>query len=83
MRVHIKYFASVREAMGVAGEVVDTTAATAGGLRSELMARPGAGAQALQEGRAVRMALNQSMCDAGASLSEGCELAFFPPVTGG
>jgi molybdopterin synthase sulfur carrier subunit len=29
------------------------------------------------------MALNQDLCDASAALSEGCEVAFFPPVTGG
>ena len=33
--------------------------------------------------RAVRMALNQTMCADSAALSEGCEVAFFPPVTGG
>ena len=33
--------------------------------------------------RAVRMALNQDLCEETAALSEGCEVAFFPPVTGG
>jgi molybdopterin synthase sulfur carrier subunit len=32
---------------------------------------------------AVRMALDQVMADDGAALREGCEIAFFPPVTGG
>lgn len=83
MLVHIKYFASVRESMGQAGESVNTGCLTAGALRAELQARGESAAVALDEGRAVRMALNKVMCDAGALLSEGCELAFFPPVTGG
>jgi molybdopterin synthase sulfur carrier subunit len=29
------------------------------------------------------MALNQVMSDESAALLEGCEVAFFPPVTGG
>ena len=35
------------------------------------------------QGRAVRTALDQVLCDPSARLHEGCELAFFPPVTGG
>jgi molybdopterin synthase sulfur carrier subunit len=31
----------------------------------------------------VRMACNQTMAEESTLLSEGCELAFFPPVTGG
>lgn len=83
MRVHIKYFASVREAMGVASETIDTACLTAGGLRMELRGRGAPSAEALAEGRAVRMALDRVMCQADAALTEGCELAFFPPVTGG
>jgi molybdopterin synthase sulfur carrier subunit len=37
----------------------------------------------LSRGRLVRMALNQVMSDESAALAEGCEVAFFPPVTGG
>jgi molybdopterin synthase sulfur carrier subunit len=29
------------------------------------------------------MALNQDLCDESAALTDGCEVAFFPPVTGG
>nr|WP_315466046.1 molybdopterin converting factor subunit 1 [uncultured Rhodoferax sp.] len=83
MRVTIRYFASMREAMGTSSEVLDTQALTLGGLRSELLARGGAGAQALGSNRSVRMALNQVMSGPDATLTEGCEVAFFPPVTGG
>jgi molybdopterin synthase sulfur carrier subunit len=83
MKVTVKYFASIRERIGAGSESLDTTAATLGALRDELIARGGAHAESLARGRAVRMALNQVMSEEGAPLSEGCEVAFFPPVTGG
>ncbi len=83
MKVSIKYFASVREAIGQGSEVLDTTATTLGALRDELLARGPAYANGLARGRAVRMALDQVMSDESAPLTEGCEVAFFPPVTGG
>ncbi len=81
--VHIKYFASIREAIGHSTEVLDTEAATLGGLRAELIARGGVYAEVLAPGRAVRMALNQVMAGEGAALPSQAEVAFFPPVTGG
>ena len=38
---------------------------------------------ALARGRALRAALNQTLCEESAVLKDGDELAFFPPVTGG
>ncbi len=83
MKVTVRYFASMREAMGTSSEVLDTQAATLGDLRAELLARGGAGAEALDTNRAVRMALHQVMSGPEAALTPGCEVAFFPPVTGG
>jgi molybdopterin synthase sulfur carrier subunit len=83
MKIKVKYFAAIRENLGVGGEQFDTTATTLGALRDELIARGGAHAQALARGRAVRVALDQVMSEETAALSEGCEVAFFPPVTGG
>ena len=83
MKVSIKYFASIRESVGLGHERVDTAASTLKGLRDELIARGGAHAQSLARGRSVRMALNQVMSEESAPLVEGCEVAFFPPVTGG
>lgn len=82
-QVNLKYFASIREAIGQGSESFVTQAATLQGLRDELIARGGAYADVLAHGRAVRMALNQDLCDESAALSDGCEVAFFPPVTGG
>jgi molybdopterin synthase sulfur carrier subunit len=83
MKITVKYFASIREAIGRGSEVMDTAATTLGGLRDELIARGPAYADSLARGKAVRMALDQVMVDESAGLGEGAEVAFFPPVTGG
>jgi molybdopterin synthase sulfur carrier subunit len=83
MKVQIKYFASVREAMGTGTETLETSASTLAALRDELAGRGGAGGLALARNRTVRMALDQVMCDETAVLHDGCEIAIFPPVTGG
>ncbi|CAN5391608.1 molybdopterin converting factor subunit 1 [soil metagenome] len=82
MKISVRYFASVREALG-GGDIVDTQAATLAELRDELIARDEAHAMALARGKAVRMALDQVMRAESAPLREGSEVAFFPPVTGG
>ncbi len=83
MKIHLRYFASVREALGTPTETLDTQAATLGALRDELIARGGPHAVVLGRGKAVRMALDQVMRGEDAALREGAEVAFFPPVTGG
>jgi len=83
MKISIKYFASIREAVGVSMEVRHTHAQTLGVLRDELLSLGGAYSQSLARGRAVRVALNQVMADESALLVDGAEVAFFPPVTGG
>lgn len=83
MNITVRYFASIREAMGTSSESLTTTATTVGALREELMARSEAAANALAHGKAVRMALNQETCQGDAALKAGDEVAFFPPVTGG
>ena len=81
--IQVRYFASIREAIGQGSEAVETSATTLGALRDELIARGGAYATSLARGKAVRMALNQTLSDESAALAEGAEVAFFPPVTGG
>ena len=82
-RVSIKYFASVREALGSSGEQLQTSALTVAALRDELIARGGAFTDVLARGQALRVALNHTMVEESELLAEGCEVAFFPPVTGG
>jgi len=83
MKIQIKYFASIREAVGQGSEALETSATDLRSLRDELIARGGAYAEALARGKTVRLALNQTLCDESAALVEGAEVAFFPPVTGG
>lgn len=80
----LRYFASVREAVGCGSEQLSTDAVDCTSLRHELMARGEAWSEALAPGRAVRVAINQVLQhDEHAALSAGDEVAFFPPVTGG
>ena len=83
MNIQLRYFASIREDLGLASEAIETQAANAGSLLAELRARGGAYAQALAEGRPVRVAVNQVMARADTPLAEGVEVGLFPPVTGG
>ena len=83
MRVQVRYFASLREALGPSETIDVPPKTTVDGLRELLWARSEAHADALAHGRAVRAAVNQGMSDGAVGLSEGCEVAFFPPVTGG
>ena len=83
MDITLKFFASIRETMASSGHAYKTQAQTLGQLRDELIAGGGPAAQALGRDRVLRMALNQTMCEEGAALMPGAEVAFFPPVTGG
>ena len=83
MRIAVRYFASLREALG-SGESVDVAAGTSiGSLRDQLIERGGRFAEVLGRSRAVRSALDQTMRDESAVLHVDAEVAFFPPVTGG
>jgi sulfur-carrier protein len=83
MKVQVRYFASLREALGPQ-ETVDLPAgSTLGQLRDALLARGGHHAEKLARGRPIRCALNQAMGDEAMVIPEGAEVAFFPPVTGG
>ena len=82
MLVNIKYFASVREAIGRPDEVRETSSLSLAALRDELIAL-GSAYACLGRDRVIRMALNHVMSDEASLLVPGCEVAFFPPVTGG
>lgn len=83
MQVQVRYFASLREALGASETVELPDGSTLAQLRDGLIARGGAHAQALARGRALRCALNQVMADEATVVPAGAEVAFFPPVTGG
>lgn len=88
MKITVRYFARVREALGGSEELVfeegdPARPASVGALRQWLRARSPAHAQALAADQALRMACDQQMCGPDEALSDGAEVAFFPPVTGG
>jgi len=85
MHIELRFCASVREQLGLSAESADVPpdVATVGQLRQWLRSRGGAWAEALAEGRALRMAVDHAVARPDTALAEGCEVAFFPPVTGG
>jgi len=83
MKVTLRYFASIREAIGQSSEVFETEASSVAALRDALLARGAVYQAVLSRNCAVRIALNQDVCDETALLQDNCEVAFFPPVTGG
>ncbi|MBX3608188.1 MAG: MoaD/ThiS family protein [Piscinibacter sp.] len=83
MKIRVRYFASIREALGPGEALELPPGATVALARDALIERGGAHAVALQRGRALRCALDQALCDEAALLADDAELAFFPPVTGG
>ena len=83
MKIQVRYFAALREALG-AGEAIDAPeGSTLHGLRELLRQRSPRHAELLAPGRAVRCALDQQLRHEDGPLSDGAEVAFFPPVTGG
>lgn len=85
MKINLKFFASLREVLQTSQETVELPAdvITIIQLRDCLIARGEPWSSALAQGKSVRAALNHQMVEDDASLIEGAEVAFFPPVTGG
>jgi molybdopterin synthase sulfur carrier subunit len=85
MELTVRYFASVREQVGLTSEVihVDSEELAIDSLRTTLASRDARMAQALQAGRPICIAVNHEMVGSGFVVRENSEVAFFPPVTGG
>ncbi len=85
VELELRYFASVREAIGLATERISTHSRTVDELRNELVARGGGYASSLAADRPIRAAIDHQMVAFSDALpaTNGAEVAFFPPVTGG
>ena len=85
MKVAVRYFASVREALGAGRDGrARAPARRVGALRDALIARGAAHAEALAAARALRSALEPGAVRRDRrAVGEGAEVGFFPPVTGG
>lgn len=81
----IRYFAWVRERIGLAEEEIDPPAeiATVGDLVAWLKSRGEGYEAALSEPKAIRVALDQVHARPGDRLAGAREVALFPPMTGG
>ena len=77
MRVQVRFFAGLRERVGSDGMELDVAE---GSSVADVWAAAVAG-QAMPEN--ILAARNMEYADFSASVSEGDEVAFFPPVTGG
>ena len=83
MKVAVRYFASVREALGAGEDAQVEAGADVAALRDALIGRGGRHAEALGRARMLRSARNLVLCDESTPLVEGDEIGFFPPLTGG
>jgi molybdopterin synthase sulfur carrier subunit len=83
--VTMVYLARLREALGTSGErlALPPDVATVGALSRWLASRGGPWATELAPGRGLRIAVNHDLATPDASVRDGDEVAFFPPVTGG
>ncbi|MEL0169161.1 MAG: MoaD/ThiS family protein [Pseudomonadaceae bacterium] len=81
--IQLQFFARYRDALGSSGEALAwrPELTTLEDVRQLLLAR-GEAWQVLAEPR-LMCARNQELCALDTALSDGDEIAFFPPVTGG
>ncbi len=79
MRIHIQYFATLREQRGLSRETLETQSLTVAALFDELHA---AHRFSLGQER-LRVVLNEQFAPWSAPLSEDDEVVFIPPVAGG
>ena len=85
MTLHVLYFAWMRARVGRPDDeiVFSPAVATVAGLLDHLSALSPGHEAALADRSAVRVAVNQDYAPGNAPLSDGDEVAIFPPVTGG
>jgi len=82
--LQLRYFASLRESLGIGDEQIELPDGVhdLAGLTRWLQSREGIWATALADKR-LHVAINQEVVQRDATLKDGDEVAWFPPVTGG
>ena len=81
MIIRVFYFAALAEQVDCRSEELKTGATSTGDLIDELRARGEPWRSAFDS--RIQIAVNQHLAGPADSLSDGDEVAFFPPVTGG
>ncbi|MHA6310668.1 MULTISPECIES: molybdopterin synthase sulfur carrier subunit [Pantoea] len=80
--IKVLFFAQVRELIGTASLEIADTYPDVAALRAALAQQGDRWALALESGKLLA-AVNQTLVPMSHALSDGDEVAFFPPVTGG
>jgi len=82
--VQLRYFASLRETLGVGEEQLELPSGISdlNALTRWLQDRDDTWKRALADSR-LHVAVNQQIVTSNAAISDGDEIAWFPPVTGG
>ncbi|MGY6037634.1 molybdopterin synthase sulfur carrier subunit [Aeromonas sp. AE23HZ002T15] len=80
--IKVLFFAQVRELVGCDELSISPDYDTAEALRAALCERGDKWALALESGKLL-VAINQTLVPLDTPLTDGDEVAFFPPVTGG
>jgi molybdopterin synthase sulfur carrier subunit len=83
--VTLLYFAWIRQKVGAAQETIELppSVKTVRDLVEHLQKRGGGFLEAFADPARLRAAVNQEHAGLDAAISDGDEVAFFPPVTGG
>ncbi|KII78615.1 molybdopterin synthase sulfur carrier subunit [Vibrio renipiscarius] len=80
--IKVLFFAQTRELVGIDELQVEASFVSVEALRAHLAAQEGKWDLALDPGRLLA-AVNQSIVPLTHAITDGDEVAFFPPVTGG
>ena len=79
MKIKVKYFAAIRELVGISGELIETNASTPSELFTILKEK-----HSFEfEESALKVAINDEYADFSQTLSELDTVVFIPPVAGG
>jgi len=82
--VQLRYFASLRESLGIGEELIELPDGVhdLSALTRWLQDRDASWASAMADTR-LHVAINQEIVTPDAAITDGDEIAWFPPVTGG
>ena len=81
--IKVLYFAWVRERIGLPYEMVETQSGTVMELIEELKQKETRYEVAFSDLSAIKVAINQELCEFDTKLTGAIEIAFLPPMTGG